>query len=483
MTLKQKAINGFSWTVFEGIFSQGAVFVVGIILARLLSPKDFGVVGIITAIITVTNSVVEAGFGSALIRKVEANDKDYNTVFYTNLITAVSLYLLLFFSAKQIAYFFETPILSNLIKVSASILIINGLVIIQRTIITKQLNFKKLGIFAVISSVIAGGIAVFMAYKDYGVWSLIAFSVLRPLLNSIMLWLSSKWAPKLQFSKQSFTELFNFGYKLLITNLVNTAYKNVYYFIIGKYFSPTSLGFYTRADQFQTPFSTNITFAIRRISFPILSNFQNDRKNLNLKFIQFIRFSMFLNFTIMLVIAAIAKPLILITIGEKWETSILYLQLLCIPGMLYPLQILHLNLLLIKGYSNLNLRLEIIKKIILIPIILTTVNYGIIHMIYGLILFSIIEYFINSYYTKNIIHYTIKDQFKDFIPFFLLAFLTFIGMLAITYLISNLYLMLIIQIITGVLVFICVNETIKLSEYLTIKNKIFATLKNRINER
>ncbi|MFV1450192.1 lipopolysaccharide biosynthesis protein [Maribacter sp. HS] len=479
MSLKQKAISGFSWTVFEGIFSQGAIFIVGIILARLLTPEDFGVVGIITAIITVTNSVVEAGFGSALIRKVEANDKDYNTVFYTNLVTAVFLYLLLFLSAKQIAYFFNTPILNDLIKVSASILVINGLVIIQRTILTKQLDFKKLGVFAVISSLLAGAIAVFMAYKDYGVWSLIAFSVLRPLMNSIMLWISSTWAPKLQFSRQSFTELFNFGYKLLITNLVNTAYKNVYYFIIGKYFSPTSLGFYTRADQFQTPFSTNITFAIRRISFPILSNFQNDRKNLKLKFIQFIRFSMFLNFTIMLIIAAISKPLILITIGEKWETSIFYLQLLCIPGMLYPLQILHLNLLLIKGYSNLNLRLEVIKKIILIPIILVTVNYGIVYMIYGLITFSIIEYFINSFYTRKIINYNLKNQLKDFLPFFTIAIVTFVSMLSITYFLSDIYLMLFIQLITGVIVFISINEIIKPMEYLTIKNKLLSILKNK----
>ncbi|WP_282113336.1 lipopolysaccharide biosynthesis protein [Maribacter stanieri] len=477
MSIKKKAIKGFSWTVFEGIFSQGAIFIVGIILARLLTPEDFGVVGIITAIITVTNSVVEAGFGSALIRKVDATEKDYNTVFYTNIITAVLLYLLLWAVANNIAAFFNTPILTNLIKVSGTILVINGLVIIQRTILTKQLDFKKLGIFAVVSSLLAGSIAIAMAYRDYGVWSLIAFSVLRPFLNSIMLWLSSNWKPKLEFSKNSFKELFNFGYKLLITNLVNTAYKNVYYFVIGKYFSPTSLGFYTRADQFQTPFSTNITFAIRRISFPILSNYQNDKKNLKIKFIQFIRFSMFLNFIIMLAIAAIAKPLILITIGEKWETSIFYLQLLCIPGMLYPLQILHLNLLLIKGYSNLNLKLEIIKKVILIPIILITVNFGIDYMIYGLIFFSILEYFINSFYTKKIIDYNLKDQFKDFLPFFLISVLTFISMLGVTFTAINLFLMISVQLIIGITVFILANELLKHNEYLTVRNKLLSLLK------
>ncbi len=418
MSLKNKAIKGFSWTVFEGIFSQGSLFIVGIVLARLLSPKDFGVVGIITAIITVASSLVEAGFISALVRKMDADTKDYNTVFYTNLITACLLYFLLFFSAKPIANFFEVAILADLIKVAGLVLIINAITIIQSALLAKAFDFKKQSICAVIAAVFSGIIAVTLAYLNFGVWSLVALAVLRPFINSVLLWVSSKWLPSFLFSKESFRELFNYGYKLLISNLINTAYKNVYYFVIGKYFSPISLGYYTRADQFQAPFSANITFAIRRISFPILATYQDDTGKLKIKFIQFLRFAMFINFPIMLGIAAMAKPMVLFLVGEKWETSIFYLQLLCIPGLLYPLQILHLNLLLIKGYSNLNLRLEVIKKIILIPLIYTTVFYGIEFMLYGLVLFAIIEYFLNSYYTRKIIGYSLKGQFKDFIPFF-----------------------------------------------------------------
>ena len=316
-----------------------------------------------------------------------------------------------------------------------------------------------------------------MAFMDFGVWSLVALSILRPFINSILLWFSSNWFPQFIFSIKSFKELFNYGSKLLLTNLINTAYKNIYYFVIGKYFNPVALGFYTRADQFQSPFSANISFAIRRISFPILSNFQNDSKNLKIKFIQFIRFSMLLNFTIMLAIVAIAKPLVLLLIGEKWSTSIVYLQLLCVPGILYPLQILHLNLLLVKGYSNLNLKLEIIKKAILLPIIFVTINYGITEMIYGLILFSIIEYFINSYYTRKIIHYSLTEQFKDFLPFMIVSGATFLSMYIITIFEINLIIMLVIQLGVGIIVFTVINEILCLKEYQMIKTKITTLFK------
>lgn len=479
MSLKQKAIRGFSWTVFEGIFSQGAIFIVGIILARLLTPEDFGVVGIITAIITVANSVVEGGFGSALIRKIETTQDDYNTVFFTNLITALLLYIALFISAPAIASFFDTPILADLIKVAGAVLLINAMALIQRTLLTKELDFKRLGIIAILSSALSGVIAIYMAYQGFGVWSLIALFILRPLLNTALLWFYTTWIPKLVFSKSSFKELFDFGYKLLLGNLINTAYKNVYYFLIGKYFNPVALGYYTRADQFQTPFSINVAVAIRRISFPILSKVQNDRENLKAKFIQFIRYSMLLNFTAMLGLAAMAEPIILLLIGEKWEQSIIYLQLLCIPGLLYPLQILHLNLLLVKGYSNLNLKLEILKKIILLPIILVTVNYSVLYMIYGLIVFAVIEYFINSYYTRKMIAYSIGQQLKDFLPFVIIALITAASMYAITLLKMDLFVLVTVQLILGLVVFIVINELFKVGEYQMIKLKLLSLIKKK----
>lgn len=480
MSLKSKAIKGFSWTLLEGVFSQGIILTIGIILARLLEPKDFGLIGIITAFVSISNTIIEGGFVSALIRKIDANSKDYSTVFYINITISTILYFTLFIFSESIGQYFSEPQLTKILKFSGLILIINAFSIIQKTILAKKLNFKTPAIIAILSSLISGIIAVILAYQKFGVWSLVSLSICRPLINSILLWLNGKWRPKVEFSKKSFIELFDFGYKLLIANLINSIYKNIYYVLIGKYFSATSLGYYTRADQFQAPFSSNISIGIRRISFPIFSSFQNDKEKLKHVFIKFLKFSIFINFSIMACIAAISKPLVLILIGEKWYTSIYYLQLLCIPGMFYPLQILNLNLLTVKGFSNLNLKLEIIKKIILIPIIITSAFYNVETMLYGLICFSIIEFFINSYYTNKLIDYSIINQLKDIFPYLIISIILFLSMLSVNLLnISNIY-ALVVQLLGGLTLFIFLNELLKIREYKEIKDKIL-TLLNKKN--
>lgn len=480
MSLKSKAIKGFSWTLFEGVFSQGIILIIGIILARLLGPKDFGIIGIITAFVSICNTIIEGGFVSALIRKIDANSKDYSTVFYINIFISTILYFALFIFSESIGIYFSEPQLTVILKFSGLILIINAFSIIQKTILTKKLNFKTQAIIAIISSLISGIIAVILAYNKFGVWSLVALSILRPMLNTILLWLNGQWRPKLEFSKSSFIELFDFGYKLLIANLINTIYKNVYYVLIGKYFSATSLGYYTRADQFQAPFSSNISIGIRRISFPIFSSYQNDKEKLKHVFIKFLKFSIFINFTIMACIAAISKPLILILIGEKWHTSIYYLQLLCIPGMFYPLQILNLNLLTVKGYSNLNLKLEIIKKIILIPIIIVSALYDVETMLFGLIIFSIIEFFINSYYTNKIIDYSIIDQLKDIFPYLSISIILFLSMTTINLFNISIVYTLIVQLLLGGAIFIILNKILRIKEYKEIADKILTLLNKKV---
>ncbi|ASV28844.1 lipopolysaccharide biosynthesis protein [Maribacter cobaltidurans] len=476
MSLKVKAVNGFSWTFFEMLFSQGVVFIVGVILARILTPEDFGIIGIITAFLAVSNSIIEGGLGTALLRKLDANNVDFNTVFYTNLILGVALYFLLFFTSDYLAHFFEIPILSRIFKYAGLIMIINAFTIIHRTILTRDLNFKLLALISVVSSILSGVVAIFLAYNNYGVWSLLSLIILKPLINAILLWYYNQWWPGFQFSKQSFLNLFDYGYKVLLSGLINTIYKNIYYVIIGKFFSPSSLGYYTRAEQFQGPISGNITRSIGKISFPILSTFQNDKGKLKSGFIKFLKFSVFINFPVMLSIAGLAKPLILLLIGNKWETSIYYLQILCVSGMLYPLHILHLNLLLIKGYSNLQLKLEVIKKIILIPLIVISAFISIEAMLYGLVFFSIVELFINSFYTKKIINYSYLEQLKDTIPAILIATLTFLVIFSISLLKISLFYMLLLQVVSGLLVFILINEILKQEIYLEIRTKIIKFL-------
>lgn len=477
MSLKNKAINGFGWTAFEGIFSQGVIFLVGIILARLLSPKDFGIIGIITVFIAISTSLVEGGFSDALIRKKNVDDRDFNTVFYTNLIISIWIYILIFLFSRKIAEFFEEDILEEILKYSGIIIIINALTIIQNTIIIIELNFKILSIVKIISSILSATVSVYMVYSDYGIWSMVALAILRPSITCVLLWLFNSWRPSFIFSKSSFKRLFDFGYKILLSKLINTIYTNIYYFLIGKFFSPVELGYYTRADQFQRPFSVNITQAIARISYPILATFQNDLKALKNVFRRFLRYSVLLNFTVIIMIAAMAKPIILLTIGDKWSQSIYYLQLLCIPGALYPLQILNINLLTSLGFSNLMLRLEIIKKIILIPLVVSTVFISIDAMLYGLIVFSFMEYIINSFYAKKLISYSFWEQLKDIAPFVLISGITFIIMLIISNINISLILMIILQLLFGLLTFLFINEKLKLNEYLEIKSQLKSIFK------
>ena len=319
-------------------------------------------------------------------------------------------------------------------------IVINSWVIIQRTLLIIALNFKLQSIISFVASLIAGFIAIVMVYNDFGIWSLVFLTFSKQLLNCLLLWATSKWRPSIVFSKSSFKELFDYGYKLLLANLINTIYQNIYYIIIGKVFTSTSLGYFTRADGFQKPFSSNIAMGIRRISFPILSRLQNDKIQLKLKFKKFIRISILLSSSILFFIAGIAEPMVLILVGEKWYTSIFYLQLLCIPGILYPLQILNLTLLNVKGFSNLNLKLEIIKKIILIPVLVIATILGIEVLLYCLVIFSILEFFINSRYTFKLINYSLKEQLNDIVPFVLVGFGSFILVSVITLLDINLYL-------------------------------------------
>ena len=421
MTLKQKTVSGLLWSFIDNIATLGITFIVGIILARLLTPKEFGLIGMLTIFIAISQSFIDSGFRQALIRKQNCTDTDYSTVFYFSLVISVLAYLILFLGANSIGDFFNEPALKPLIRVLGIGLIINALAIIQSTLLTKLIDFKLQAKISVISSVLAGIISIYMAYTGWGVWSLVASSIIRNLVSSILLWFWSTWKPILVFSKQSFKELFSFGSKLLASGLIDTVYRNVYYLVIGKYFNSAELGYYTRADQFQGLPSSNLQSIIGRVSYPVLLTIQNDIPRLKDAYKNIIRSTMLITFVLMLGLAAIARPMVLTLIGDKWEPCIIYLQLLCFVGMLYPLHALNLNMLQIQGRSDLFLRLEIIKKILAIPVIFIAIIYGIKTMIIGMIILSLIAYYLNSYWSGRLIGYSFLEQLKDIIPSLILA--------------------------------------------------------------
>jgi teichuronic acid exporter len=479
-SLKNKTVSGLVWSFIDNFSKLGLTFVIGIILARLLTPREFGLVGMISIIIAISQSLVNSGFTQALIRKKDCTQADYSTVFYFNLLVGTVLYLILFFSAGAISRFFDEPQLHLIVQVVGFSIIVNAFAIVQRARLTKAINFKLQTKISIIASLGSGIIGIIMAYTGYGVWSLVFKTLLGFIISSILLWLWNKWKPSLAFSKNSFKEMFSFGYKLLISGLIDTAYRNIYLLIIGKYFSATELGFFTRADQFVNLPSQYITGAVQRVSYPILSEIQEDIFRLRAAYKRLIKSTMLITFPIMMIIIAAAKPLVLTLIGEKWLPSVVYLQLLGFVGMLYPLHAINLNMLNVQGRSDLFLRLEIIKKILAIPVIVLGVMLGIKMMIVGMIIISVIAFFLNSYYSGKIIGYSSLQQFRDLLPSLVLAVL--IG--SIVYLIGKLlimpnYLILITQLMAGVVLTVMIVELFKMQDYLYIKEIISNKLKKQ----
>ncbi len=477
MSLKQKTVTGLMWSFVENSVQQGTNFIIGIILARLLLPREFGLIGMITIFIAISQAFIDSGFSQALIRKKDCTQADYSTVFFFNLVVGIFFYLLLFFMAGHISSFYQEPQLKLIVQVLGIDLIINALTMIQFTQLTRRIDFKLQTHITILASLGSGLISIVMAFKGYGVWSLVARSIGQHTFNVISLWYWNGWKPSWLFDRRSFKELYAFGSKLFISGLVDSTFTNLYYLVIGRYFSAVELGYYTRADLFQSLPSKNLTKVIQRVSYPVLTSIQNDTARLKSAYEKLIRSTMLFSFVLMIGMAAVAKPLVVVLIGEKWLPAVIYLQLLCFVGMFYPLHALNLNMLNVQGRSDLFLRLEIIKKLLTVPMIIIGVLSGIKILILGMLIISLIAYFLNSYWSGQLIGYSSLEQLKDILPSFLLAlsggavaYLT--GMLLNT---SHL-LTLIIQVTVSGIFVIGLVEFLSFNDYLylkvIIKNKI-----------
>jgi len=485
VSLKEKTVKALFWSFTDNFINLGGQFIVGIILTRILSPREFGLMAILTIFIALSQSFIDSGFSNALIRKQNCTQIDYSTVFFFNLSVSLFCYLVLFAFSQSISSFFGEPQLKILLQVVGIGLVINSFAIIQRTILSKNIDFKVQTKVSIVATVGSGTIALIMAVKGFGIWSLVALTLSRYTLLSSFLWIWAKWKPVMAFSKKSFNELFSFGSKLLLSGLIETAYQNIYNLVIPKFFSTVDLGYYNRADQFQSLPSGNLQTVIGRVSFPVLSNIQDDRKRLKESFQKIIRNTMFVTFTLMLGMAAIARPMILTLIGQKWEPSVVYLQLLCFVGMFYPLHAINLNMLQVQGRSDLFLKIEILKKSLAVPIIFFCltyrIEYGIKALIFGMMFLSVTSLFINSYWSGRLIGYSISNQFKDILPSFLLASLMSTIVYAESLLLPYPPLpLLIIQVISGAFLTLFICEIINFKEYNYIKGILKPYFKKKI---
>ena len=468
-SLKDKTVKGVAWSGIDNVMQMGVSFLVSIVLARLLTPDDYGLIGIVTIFTAICQVLANAGFANALIRKKNTTEEDYNTAFLVNLGLSVSLYALLFFCAPLIAHFFHREELVLLTQVSSLGIVISALSLVQQTRLTKRIDFKTQTKITIISSVLSGVLGILFAVLYYGVWALVVQHLSYQVFRTFLLWIANKWTPRLRFSLSSFHELFGFGWKIMLSSVLNTIWNELNQVVIGRFYSPASLGQYTRANQFSTLFSNNLNTVVQRVTFPVLSNIQDDKERLVSAYRRIIKVTMFVAAISMITLGAVSEPLIYCLIGEKWHDAAKYLPLICISGSLYPLHSINLNMLQVQGRSDLYLVIEIIKKIIALAPLFIGVFIGIMPMLYATIIASVVSFFLNSYYSGRFLGYSSWMQLRDIAPSYCKAMLIAFSVFFFKYLPLNYWMILTLQIVIGTLVFFVLCRMTNCEEYREIK--------------
>lgn len=476
-SLKKKTVRGTFWSAVDSISSQGVTFLVGLVLARLLTPHEYGLIGYIMILVAVFNSIVDSGFSNALIRKKDAGETDYSTAFIFNLAVSLVMVAAMVLVAVPFSRFFKEPQLVPLVRVMSVIVVINALALIQRTRLVKSVDFKTQTKASLISSVSSGAVGLAMAFGGLGVWSLVGQQISRQLINTVCLWILNRWTPSWRFSWSSFRELFGFGWKLLVSGLIDTVWKEIYQLVIGKFYSTSTLGQYTRGKQFSDIFSSNMTSIVQRVSYPVLSSIQDERERMREGYRKIIRTTMLASFVLLFGLSAVAESLLTVLIGPRWLEAAHYLQIICFAASLYPLHAINLNMLQVQGRSDLFLKLEIVKKIIAVGPLLLGIFIGIDWMLWGSLATSIIAYFLNARYSGTLIGYPIRAQIKDILPSFGVA----AAMAACVWPLSLLSLRpvwtLLVQLCTGAAITIGLCEAFRLPEYLEMKDTALGFLR------
>lgn len=481
-SLKNKTVKGVGWSAVDNVAGYAVTFVVGIVLARLLSPDDYGLIGIITIFTAVCTAIINGGFSTALIRKNDCTDDDYNTAFIVNLGLSLVLYAIIFACSPLIANFFGKQELVALTRVSSITMIIGALAIVQQTRLTKRIDFKTQTKISLISAITSGVIGIGMAFAGCGVWSLVCQSIASQLLRTILLWFYNKWVPRLRFNVQSFKNLFGFGWKMMLSAVLNSLWMELYQLVVGKFYSPATLGQYTRAKNFSQLFSSNLTTVIQRVTYPVLSTIQSEKDRMVSAYRRIIKLTMFITFTCMFALGAVSEPLLYCLIGEKWHEAATYLPLICLVGAFYPLHAINLNMLQVQGRSDLFLFLEIIKKILGLAPLFVGAFVGIFPMLYSTIIVNIISFFLNSYYSGKFLGYDSWKQLRDLAPSFFIALTMAVAVYFLKYLPISDWLILPMQILVGIAIFLGLCKVTRCNEYEEVKEILLPAISKLKNK-
>lgn len=447
-SVKKEAIKGLSWTTLDRFGTELIQFLITIVLARLLMPSDYGVVGMLAIFIAISDTLLDSGFANALIQKKNRTEVDYSTVFYFNIVIGVVLYLILYLSAPIIARFYNMPILVDIIRVYMLVIIIHSLCIVQVAKLKIDLNFKLITLASLPTVIFTGFVGIVFAYLGFGVWALVYQALAQSSLRCLSLWWLAHWKPSFVFSVQSFLQMFSFGSKLLVSSLINTVYSNVYTLVIGKAFSAVDVGYYNRANHFVYLPSKQTKNIVISVSFPILSRLQEDHDKLLRAYSKMVTTPMFVLFPLMIALAVLASPIVSILIGDKWLPCVYMMQILAVGYMFSPLSHINLNLLYVKGRSDLVLKLELFKKTFGFLILFSMLHFGILWLIIGKAFYEFFAFSLNCYFTKKILNYGFFKQVKSLMP---IAFRTMlmggIMLASISYIDSN-----VTKLLVGILV-------------------------------
>lgn len=414
--LATKVKKGLQWSALERFLTQGIQLAITLYLARLLGPTAFGLVGVLAVFIAIANVFVDSGFTSALIRKTDRTESDLVTAFYYNIAMAGLCYLALYVSAPFVADFYQQPELQTLLRVLGLTVLINAFTLIPRVKLNVVMDFKTQAKISVLSVLISGPTAIILAINGYDVWALVAQTLLNASCATLLFNLFSPWLPRGRITKNSFSYLFSYGSKLLLSGVLDVTYNNLYQIIIGKKFSPAMVGQFSQANQLASVPTTTLTGIIQRVTFPLFSQLQDDPDRMANAYRKTLKLSALVIFPLIVGLGLIAKPLLTSLLGEQWQGAAALLTVLCLGYMLYPIHSINLNLLQVTGRSDLFLKLEVMKKVIGVTVLLLSIPYGVLAMCIGFTLTSYLALLLNTYYTAKLTHLSQWQQCKDILP-------------------------------------------------------------------
>jgi teichuronic acid exporter len=422
--LKRKTLNGLVWTFVQQFGFQLVNFVVSIILARLLLPESFGIIGMISVFIALGKSLVDSGMATSLIRTEAPSSKEYSTVFFANLMISILAYLLVFFLAPLVADFFQQPILVDLLRLYCVSFVIAAFSGVQSTRLNKEMRFKTQFLINVPSLILGSVLGIVLAYLGYGVWSLVWMNISQTAIATIQLWLFSNWKPNWVFDKESFKKHYSFGMKLTISGILNTIIANLNSIVIGKYFSPAQLGFFTRAKSMQELPFVNISNVLNKVTFPLFSSIGNDQVRLRSVYVRFFELVFFIVTPILTLCILIAEPLFRVLLTEKWLPAVPYFKILCLGGLVTPLNTYNLNIQLVKGKSGQYLYLNVIKNVLIVLGLILVIPFGIDGLLWGMVVTAYVTFFINAFYSGKLLDFSVSQQLRVIYPIVFISFIS-----------------------------------------------------------